>query len=59
MSGTKTGSLDCATFKNHEAVRKSAGHDIGVPFFFVPSFWACKKKVLAIEAKPKLKPNPA
>jgi len=47
MSGTKSGSLDCATFKNHEAVRKSAGHDIGVPFFFAPSFWACKKKVLA------------
>jgi len=32
-------------------VKVSAGHDIGVPFFFVPSFWARKKKVLAIKAK--------
>jgi hypothetical protein len=31
------------------------GQGIRVPFFFVPSFWACKKKVLAIEAKPELK----
>jgi len=31
------------------------GQDIRVPFFFVLSFWACKKKGLAIKVKPKLK----
>ena len=35
ISGTKTGSLVCATLKNYEAVRVSAGHDIGVSFFDV------------------------
>jgi hypothetical protein len=33
ISGTKTGSLVCATLRNHEAVRVSAGHDIGGVFF--------------------------
>jgi len=31
------------------------GQDIRVPFFFVLSFWACKKKEIAIKVKPKLK----
>jgi len=33
ISGTKTGSLVCATLKNHETARESAGHYIGGVFF--------------------------
>jgi len=32
MSATKTGSLICATFKNHKLARKFEGHDIGEKF---------------------------
>jgi len=38
ISGTKTGYLVCTTFKIHETVRVSAGHDTGGKIFFVPSF---------------------
>jgi len=34
---------------------KPLGQGIRVPFFFVLSFWTCKKKGLAIKVKPKLK----
>ena len=34
MSVTKTGSLVCATLKNHEAVREPEGHDIGGDFLW-------------------------
>ena len=46
MSGTRTGSLVCATLKNHEAVRVSVGHDIGGVFFsWALHFWTSKKEV--------------
>ena len=50
MSGIKTGSLVCATLKNHEAVRVAPsfvwGHDIGGVFFsWALHFWTSKKEV--------------
>ena len=44
MSGTRTGSLVCATLRNHEAVRVSAGHDIGGDFLFVPFLLFVQRK---------------
>ena len=52
MSGTKTGGLVSATLRNHEAVRVSEGHDIGVSFFlgyFI--FGQAKKKYLAAKRR--------
>ena len=44
ISGAMTGSLVCATFKNHEAVREAEGHDIGAPSFLVTSCGVSNKK---------------
>jgi len=47
IRGIKTGSLVSATLKNHEAVRESAGYDIGAIFFSYLFFRSYKEKVLA------------
>jgi len=44
ISATKTGSLVCATLKNHESVRVSAGHDIVGQFSFGYFSLVCTKK---------------
>jgi hypothetical protein len=45
MSGTKTGSLESATLRNHEAVKESAGYDLrGVFFSWVLHFLDKQKR---------------
>ena len=52
ISATKTGSLVCATLKNHSTVREAEGHDIGVSFFLGTSFFGqAKKKCLAAKRR--------
>ncbi len=45
ISGTKTGSLVCATLKNHEAVRVSSGNDIGGTVFLGYFLWGEQQEV--------------
>jgi len=49
MSGTRTGCLVCASFKNHEAVRVSQGfvwgHDIGGTLFLGYFLWGVQQEV--------------